>query len=977
MQQHYEHQQTLEILQNGATELDLSDHVLSEQDIISLTQVLANNQTLKRLDLSNIIISEESAKALAHLLTTNSTLTDLLVCNCQINDPVLKILTNALSQNQTLEILDLSENRIGGEGALALAETHFSTLKELYLNTNLIDDRGALALAKTLESNKKLKYLSLHENTFGMESTSALINTLNLNETLTDLSLDKDKIREDLFETFDNLILRNQTFDQTNESTIEVLRKTLEPVREGNSRLLLMHKVLNEETVSDVCSVIATSTTLRAFSLFNVPFTNFAIKALSKAIATNKSLTSVQLITGFSPEVGSELLKAIASNQGIESVSIQYDRWLDDFMEPLCETIKNSRSLKILDLQECSLSDSPCRLLVQSLETNRSLECLTLDKVPISPANIRLLSNALNRNQAITFLELRNVIRQTEPPDLAIQNEATQALGDLLKANPHLRVVDVQHNHIQDDAAITIAQGLTLGSDLIELNLEFNEIGDVGATELAHAFSSHKNLKKMKLSYNEIGNAGAVALVRATIARGLDQLDLNTNRIDDQGIKTIAQILAKDSTLRNLDLSWNPITDNGISALIQALTTNITIQYLHLEPSRIIQAGGHGHENIQFNPELMNELESLLQRNRDYNVAMITIYSAYEMIKKNDFDDTKLNEISDFLDKAEKIVKKHAALDSAYSSDLQSHFNLAKGMFLVRTGKILQCLDFYISLQPQAPAELSLEIAMMIQGDQPFEDKQKNAALILMLLRGVPDGTTLQFFAFQDLCEGKVFSSSQSLAEILEVDKVLTLIDSKSTIAESSAYPNKLETCIFYEDLALNPRTPTVHKVPEGKTPPSGNLRSQFEEKKLELLQSLKSAYSEKSTIQRNIQQLQIPMTLPFSEDTDNTIVIEELTAALEDFKQNLHEIISKNDDKTTLDSINTILLATRKLINNLQPDSAKDILKEFRNLFRTAQQGGEQFFQQQPPRSEQIAALSFADSIEHTLSKIIYKPSQ
>ena len=128
-----------------------------------LIQVFDNDSTLTELGLYSNRIGAEGAKALATALQTNSSLSTLYLGNNEIGDEGAQALATALHTNSSLSSLSLGYNQIGAEGAQALAtalQTN-KTLTKLDLWNNQIGDEGAQALATALHTNKTLRELYL------------------------------------------------------------------------------------------------------------------------------------------------------------------------------------------------------------------------------------------------------------------------------------------------------------------------------------------------------------------------------------------------------------------------------------------------------------------------------------------------------------------------------------------------------------------------------------------------------------------------------------------------------------------------------------------------------------------------------------------------------------------------------------------------------------------------------------------------
>ncbi|XP_055079365.1 MHC class II transactivator [Periophthalmus magnuspinnatus] len=108
--------------------------------------------------------------------------------------------------------------------------------------------------------------------------------------------------------------------------------------------------------------------------------------------------------------------------------------------------------------------------------------------------------------------------------------------------------------------------------NLQHLDLENNKIGDDGAQHLAKALVSLSSLETLNLSQNTIGDTGAQSL-SATLTNlpRLDRLSLHSNVICDQGANSLAAVLRHMSALTELDIRYNRLTDIGAHSLGSSL----------------------------------------------------------------------------------------------------------------------------------------------------------------------------------------------------------------------------------------------------------------------------------------------------------------------------------------------------------------------------------------------------------------------
>lgn len=168
------------------TEIDFSKKKIGYEGVMKLANALKSNTTLQKLDLLNNNICPQGAVALVHAMEENNSL--------------------------PLHTLSLRNNSIGNDGALALAHALVknTTLQTLELYHNGIGDLGASALAKALESNRTLERLELDWNNIGEEGATALLHVLqNHNRTLASIGLFNRGVPSWLKEQIEELVSRN------------------------------------------------------------------------------------------------------------------------------------------------------------------------------------------------------------------------------------------------------------------------------------------------------------------------------------------------------------------------------------------------------------------------------------------------------------------------------------------------------------------------------------------------------------------------------------------------------------------------------------------------------------------------------------------------------------------------------------------------------------------------------------------------
>ena len=177
-------------------ELDLSGNSqLAEGDSetvgCALERMLNVNRTLKVLNLSDCRLKTAVVTHIAAGLRHNTSLAELNIgWNCSITSEGWVAMFNALHNNTALKKLDISHNKLGMEGSLALAEmlSCNKSLTELKFS-GCIPEAELREIARGLFHNTALKKLDISHNTLGMEGSLALAEMLSCNKSLTELTI--------------------------------------------------------------------------------------------------------------------------------------------------------------------------------------------------------------------------------------------------------------------------------------------------------------------------------------------------------------------------------------------------------------------------------------------------------------------------------------------------------------------------------------------------------------------------------------------------------------------------------------------------------------------------------------------------------------------------------------------------------------------------------------------------------------------
>ncbi len=245
-------------------------------------------------------------------------------------------------------------------------------------------------------------------------------------------------------------------------------------------------------------------------------------------------------------------------------------------------------SLRSLALGHNELSDEGCALFATALLNHSRLERLDLSVNHVQANGARALARLLRSNIVLTSLDLLgNHLRNDGVEYLLAALNGHSALRTLnvfgngitnidsiLQPDLPLHSIDVGNNAIGDAGALVLANLLRANPVLSSLYLQHAQIGNAGVDALATALTSNSHLQVLSLAGVEgvlIQDNGASALARALLQNtGVRELYLWSNAIGDAGARALANAMEHNMGMRVLDLRLNaPITAQGGRALLK------------------------------------------------------------------------------------------------------------------------------------------------------------------------------------------------------------------------------------------------------------------------------------------------------------------------------------------------------------------------------------------------------------------------
>ncbi|NWI70690.1 PPR37 phosphatase, partial [Todus mexicanus] len=239
--------------------------------------------------------------------------------------------------------------------------------------------------------------------------------------------------------------------------------------------------------------------------------------------------------------------------------------------------MRKTNCLQYLDARNTPLLDHSAPFVARALRISSSLVVLHLENASLSGRPLMLLATALKMNMNLRELYLADNKLN------GLQDSAQ--LGNLLKFNCYIQILDLRNNHILDSGLAYICEGLKeQRRGLITLVLWNNQLTHTGMAYLGMTLPHTQSLETLNLGHNPIGNEGIRNLKNGLIGnRSVLRLGLASTKLTCEGAVAVAEFIAESPRLLRLDLRENEIKTGGLMALSLALKVNHSLLRLDLD----------------------------------------------------------------------------------------------------------------------------------------------------------------------------------------------------------------------------------------------------------------------------------------------------------------------------------------------------------------------------------------------------------
>ncbi|XP_050300749.1 leucine-rich repeat-containing protein 34-like isoform X2 [Anthonomus grandis grandis] len=221
--------------------------------------------------------------------------------------------------------------------------------------------------------------------------------------------------------------------------------------------------------------------------------------------------------------------------------------------------------LKMIRLLGNKLGPEGARYIGRLIENFRTLETLDIGETDLTLESVECLLMVIEKS----LLKSLNMSRIVPNSYYSKYDDSTLAddLGILLKLNTSLEVLRAQKCEFDGHDMEMLLGGLRVHTNLSLLDLAANRIGNHGVEILTQWLRTRPKLTALRIASNGITTRGAKALSIHLPFSRIRLLDLQNNKIGDQGLADLFDSLKKSTQMRVLYIWGNDLGNVALAKL--------------------------------------------------------------------------------------------------------------------------------------------------------------------------------------------------------------------------------------------------------------------------------------------------------------------------------------------------------------------------------------------------------------------------
>ena len=579
------------LINDTFTEIQLSNTKITEDIIISFSQMFGKCRMLSRCALLNNILDLHLLQQLINSVKHLSCLSQIMIEDDNMTFSDCCAIADELGSNHLHSVMIFCDNTLmvyrSHEKQLSNSDAVISTIMKLHKTNSiavceklLITESNSFTynacrsmqishifLCKTVLFAKRIKnfhpFLMMLNSSFPVSSiTEVILSKCELNAKMTQFLIQALSQCKALRK----ITCDNNHFKSPQLSLQFFINRLIELpslqqfiAYEENLALIEINEIIENLTVQnkELCVVMVTKDMLIGYKLSSISF--------SEALNLNITITDVWLLfcnidKSVLETVGKVAhIKRITVLHGVMESQLFFDSTCNE-LEELCifnnllqleviyiaKALQRISSLTVLKLENNGIPQEAVNILAAAIRVNSSLEKLSLSGNRLGSSTV-VIVNALKDISTLKELNLNDNKNRSE--------SLGSAVASVLIKNKLMERLSLKDNGLNDSGVILIAQSLCELSSLKACNLRDNYITDKAAKALASVISNNTKLEELYLGNNQLQSGIIKIAITLQKVSTLKVLDLDNNNITEPAAKELSKAIEKNPSLENLWLN--------------------------------------------------------------------------------------------------------------------------------------------------------------------------------------------------------------------------------------------------------------------------------------------------------------------------------------------------------------------------------------------------------------------------------------
>lgn len=552
-------------------EVDITDEAINE-----LLITLCENRSLVEFNLIESHISPMSINKILKILKNIHTIESFKMYKCNITDEIADNLINAVFEhNSTMLVkLDISHNTVEKDVAIkiikALKDSCNLEVYRINVNGNNVTNETAAYITEVSLKNIYLVEIDVTSNLLSPFIGKDFISALKDNISLQVCNIGDCMITEKLTATTISKSPDLKVLDLSNNHLTAAgalsIVQALQSVKSLQVFTVSKH-FINETTVNDMTTILSKNPDLVHLDLSFSLLTSGAIK-LIRSLQNRPLLKVLKLSNCKIAYIAAEELACVIKTTSLVELDLSHNSLLAIGIILISRALKDLKSLQILNISNCGITDKAVHYLMSALLTLHGLKELDMS------LNERITSNEISKF-------LLAVLQNTNICILKI-NFCEFYLNNFLKeignsTMTRMKCLELCNNQVDVHKLLentTILQILNIS------NCYMNNIDDNVMKKLSRIILQNQHLTKLNVSHNRLTVMASIQLAKALQSiETLQTLIMNDCEITDDAAEDIATVISHNLFLKELNISWNKLTGIGTTKIFNSLKD---IRYLQI-----------------------------------------------------------------------------------------------------------------------------------------------------------------------------------------------------------------------------------------------------------------------------------------------------------------------------------------------------------------------------------------------------------